>query len=327
MTMKPFAHAHASSVEEAVAALDEGCRPLAGGTDLLGMMKAGLVSPQRLVNLKTIPGLDQIVLRDDGTHIGALTVLARLAGDPVLNGRPEVACLVEAIVQSASPQLRHMATVGGNQLQRPRCWYYRNRLIPCWRKGGQTCYAFRGENKYHVILGGGPCHATHPSDPAVALLSLDARVVVAGPAGARSLPLGEIYRLPAREERNDTVLAWNELITEVIIPPPAGGSRSTYVKVAERAAWDFALVSAAAQVTLVAGVVQGVRIALGGVAPIPWRATDAERALVGHRLTARTLDEAARAATAGARPLAHNAYKVDLLQGVVRQALGKLAAG
>ena len=323
MSMKPFAHANASTVQEAVEVLDETCRPFAGGTDLLAMMKEGLSAPGRLVNLKTIPSLGQVMTGRNGWRIGATVKLAHIAAHLSMTGLP---VLQQAIVQSASPQLRHMATLGGNLAQRPRCWYYRNPLTECWRKGGPMCYAFRGENREHVILGGGPCYAVHPSDPAVALLALDAVVTVVGPGTTRSVPLGEFYQVPSRQDRLGMALAPNELITEITIPSPAPGSRGTYVKVARRAAWDFALASAAVQVVLIDGMVQQARVALGGVATIPWRALEAEQALVGQQLTAEVIDSAARAATAGAKPLAQNGYKVDLVQGVVRQALQAVAA-
>jgi xanthine dehydrogenase YagS FAD-binding subunit len=217
-----------------------------------------------------------------------------------------------------------MATLGGNLLQRPRCWYFRNKLTHCLRKGGRQCFAFRGENKYHAILGGGPCYIVHPSDPAVALLALDASVVVAGPRGGRTVPLAAFYLLPKQDAHNETALAADELLTEVVIPVPVAGARSAYVKVAERQAWDFALVSAAVRLTLEGGTVRSVRVALGGVAPVPWRAADAEEALLGQPLSKETIARAAAAATEGARPLAQNAYKVELAQGVVRQALQSL---
>jgi xanthine dehydrogenase YagS FAD-binding subunit len=231
MSMQPFAHANASTVQEAVEVLDETCRPLAGGTDLVAMMKEGLSAPEKLVNLKTIPGLAQMMTGRNGLRIGATVTLGHIAAHLSMTGLP---VLQQAIVQSASPQLRHMATLGGNLAQRPRCWYYRNPLTECWRKGGPMCYAFRGENREHVILGGGPCYAVHPSDPAVALLALDAVVTVVGPGTTRSVPLGEFYRAPSRQDRLGMALAPNELITEITIPSPAPGSRGTYVKVARR---------------------------------------------------------------------------------------------
>jgi len=325
MTMNRFAHANASSLEEAVEVLDKDCRPLAGGTDLLGLMKQGLTAPKRLVNLKTIPELDQVREGEDGWHVGATVSLSRLAAHPAIGQRPEVTCLYEALLQSASPQLRHMATIGGNLVQQPRCWYYRNPLIPCWRKGGQRCFALHGENKYHTILGESPCHAVHPSDPAVALLALGACAVVMGPVGQRTIPLTEFYRLPTRENRTDTALVHEELIPEVIIPLPPVGSRSTYVKIAERGSWDFALTSVAVQLVFSGEMVEKARVVLGGVASMPWQAPGAEEALEGKVLSLAVIEQAAEAATVGVRPLEHNAYKIDLVRGTVSRALQSLA--
>lgn len=324
MTMNRFAYATASSTQEALAVLSEACRPLAGGTDLLAMMKEELIAPQRLVDLKRIPGLSQVQEREAGLHIGALTTLSQLVSDPAISLRGELACLSQALTRTASPQLRHMATIGGNLLQRPRCWYFRNKLTHCLRKGGQHCFAFRGQSKYHAILGGGPCYIVHPSDPAVALLALDALVVVAGAEETRTVPLADLYFLPRQDAHNEVALAADELITEVFIPRPAPDSRGTYLKVADRGAWDFALVSVALQLTFSGEVVQESRVALGGVAPVPWRATAAEEELAGNALTSEVIQRAAHAATDGARPLAQNGFKIDLARGLIRQALQSL---
>jgi xanthine dehydrogenase YagS FAD-binding subunit len=324
MAMNRFAHASASSVAEVLEVLGDGCRPLAGGVDLIGMMKEGLAAPERVVSLKHIPELDQV--REDGgeLRIGALTLLYRLLDDPLVREREDLACLREALLQTASPQIRHMATIGGNLLQRPRCWYFRNKLTYCLRKGGRTCFAFRGENRYHAILGGGPCYIVHPSDPAVALLALDASVIVARPDGERTVPLTDFYLLPRQDAHHEFALAPNELVTEVTIPQPAAGTRSAYLKVPEHGAHDFALLSAAVRLTLSGPAVQEARIALGGVAPVPWRALDAEKMLLGHRLGEDVIEQAAPAPTTGARPLAQNGYKIELAQGLVRQALQSL---
>ena len=298
MAMNRFGYGRAASLAEALEVLDDGCRPLAGGTDLLAMMKDGLVAPDRLVDLKRLPGLDGVQERADGLHVGALIRLSALLAHPSIATNPALACLHEALLRTASPQLRHMATLGGNLLQRPRCWYFRNKLTHCLRKGGRQCLAFRGENKYHAILGGGPCYIVHPSDPAVALLALNASVVVAGPRGTRTVPMTEFYLLPKQDAHSETVLAADELMTEVMIPLPAAGARSArgaYVKVAERQAWDFSLVSAAVQLTLDGDTVAGARVALGGVAPVPWRAEEAEGALVGQTLDEETIARAALA--------------------------------
>jgi xanthine dehydrogenase YagS FAD-binding subunit len=342
MAMNRFAYASASTVDEALEVLadtehPDDCRPLAGGVDLLDRMKEGLISPARLVDLKRIPGLDQVraAIAEDanGVHaaiaVGALTPLYRLLADPAIAERAEMACLRQALIETASPQIRHMATIGGNLLQRPRCWYLRNKLTHCLRKGGERCFAFRGENERHAILGGGPCYIVHPSDPAVALLALGASVVVVGAGsgasgGARTVPLADFYLLPRQDAQREADLASNEILTEILIPTPAAGSRGIYLKVPERGARDFALSSVAVQLVLAGEGVRDARVALGGVAPVPWRALEAEQALVGQALSDAAIEQASLAATAGARPLAQNAFKIELVQGIVRQALRAL---
>ena len=324
--MKPFMHADAQSIEDVVGVLSETCRPMAGGTDLLSLMKMDLVAPECLVNLKTIDGLDAIRGPNDGWHIGATARLSQVAKalENASAGKPALTCLHEAIVNAASPQLRHMATLAGNLVQQPRCWYYRNKDVPCWRKGGQCCFAVQGDNTYHTILGRSPCNAVHPSDPAVALLALDASVMIVGVGGSRLVSLSEFYRLPTRDNRNDHVLARDELITGVIIPESTGGTRSTYVKIAERSSWDFTLVSVAVCLTMEGGIVQKANIALGGVAPMPWHTMDAEVALTDKALSEAVIDAATQAVTTGARPMTHNGYKVDLVKAAVCQALERL---
>ena len=325
MAMNRFAYAAASTVEEALEVLGEGCRPLAGGVDLLDRMKEGLDTPSRLVSLKRIPGLDHVHEDGSGLHIGALVPLYRLLSDPLIADRPDLACLHGAVAETATPQIRHMATIGGNLLQRPRCWYLRNKLTHCLRKGGQRCFAFRGENKRHAILGGGPCYIVHPSDPAVALLALDASAVVAGPGGTRTVPLADFFLLPKQDAHREVVLTDREVLTEILVPTPAAGSRGIYLKVPERGDRDFALASVAVQLTWSGGAVDCARVALGGVAPTPWRALAAEQALLGQALTPEVMDSASRAATGEARPLEQNAYKVELVQGLLRQALASMS--
>ena len=323
MAIHRFSYAAASTVDEVLEVLGVDCRPLAGGVDLMDRLKEGLVAPDKLVSLKRIGELAQVRADADGLHVGALVSLAVLAAHPALDG-PEWACLRGALVETASPQIRHMATLGGNLLQRPRCWYLRNKLTHCLRKGGPRCFAFRGENQRHAILGGGPCYIVHPSDPAAALLALDARAAIAGPTGVRTAPLAEFYLLPKQDAQRETILGDDELLTEVVIPAPASGARGTYCKVAERGERDFALASAAVQVTLAEGRVAQARIVLGGVAPVPWRAPEAEAALAGQPLSEAAIQAASTAATAGARPLSQNGYNVELAQGLVREALRAL---
>jgi xanthine dehydrogenase YagS FAD-binding subunit len=322
--MERFAYAVASTVEEAVQALDQGCRPLAGGTDLVGMMKKGLTTPGRLVDLKAIEALRGIEREEDRWRIGALTTLSTLARRGS-DGSDDLTSLTEAAVESASPQLRHVATLGGNLVQRPRCWYFRNPLAHCWLKGGDRCLAATGRNAYHAILGPGTCRMVHPSDPAVALHALDARVEIVGREGTRTLDLAAFFARPRRGAWSETVLNADELVAALLIPRPPDGARGAYVKVAERAAWDFALVSAAVQVDLNGEMVTEARVALGGVASLPWRAREAEERLVGRALTAGTIEEAASASSFGAAPLPENGYKVQLVEGAVREALRRVS--
>lgn len=323
MPMERFAYAQATTVPKVLDHLSESCRPLAGGTDLLSMMKDDLATPSHLINIKTLSDLNGVAKQEDGLHIGALATLHHLANADALH-TPGLRALPEAISHTATPQIRHMATIGGNLLQRPRCWYFRNSLTPCLRKGGKRCYAFRGENKYHAVIGGGPCFIVHPSDPAVALLAMDAAIHIVGPDGTRQVPLDAFYLLPKQDPHNEVDLAANELLTEIIIPAQPAGAQSIYVKIAERQSWDFSLVSVAVQWVIHNNAIQDAHVALGGVAPIPWRDQDAEAALNGQPPTAATFEAAAQAALAQARPLEQNRYKLDLTRGALKQALREL---
>jgi xanthine dehydrogenase YagS FAD-binding subunit len=323
--MVRFAYGRASTVEDALQAVGEGCHPLAGGTDLVGLMKRRLTKPERLVNLKTVPGLRGIERREGGWQIGALTTLGELEELAARPGEKELTILSEAAAASASPQLRHMATIGGNLLQRPRCWYFRDPLSRCWLKGGDGCLAAGGKNAYHAILGPGRCRMVHASDPAVALLALDARVEVAGREGRQEIDLVDFFAEPRPGARSETVLKVDELVTNIWVPMPPSQAHGAFVKVAERRAWDFALVSAAAQLLLDGERVEQACVVLGGVASRPWRAREVDGRLVGRRLTSGTIRDAASASTAGAKPLADNGYKVRLMESAVRQALRRVS--
>jgi len=322
--MKRFAYARATTVEGAVQALGDRCRPLAGGTDLVGLMKKGLVALDRVVSLRAIPDLRKMERDENGWRIGALTTLSKLGDRSDGNIGRQLTVLSEAALSSASPQLRHVATLGGNLVQRPRCWYFRNPSTRCWLKGGDHCFAAVGKNAYHAILGADMCHIVHPSDPAVALLALDAEVEVVGPDGSRRIGLGEFFAKPQRGARSETVLGADELMTQVLVPGPPAGAQGVYVKVAERAAWDLALVSAAVQMEITDDIVEAVKVVLGGVASMPWRVREAERVLTGKALTAERIEEAASASSSGAAPLSDNGYKVRLVEGAVGEALRRL---
>jgi xanthine dehydrogenase YagS FAD-binding subunit len=329
--MRAFAYASPRSLEEAINLLAESqtgnsdgpaAKAFAGGTDLLTLMKADLLAPEQLIDIKRLAELnDQIVDGPEGLTIGALATLAQLEEDPFIEVRYPL--LREAAALAATPQLRNMATLGGNLLQRPRCWYFRNPRINCWLKGGEGCPAREGENQLHAIFDVSPCVAVHPSDPATALLALDATVRLRGASGERELSLGDFFSPPTDDRRRETVIADDEIITAVRIPPLPADARGVYLKAMERKVWAFALVSVAAVVRLEAGRIADARIVLGGVAPIPWRADTAEQILIGAEPSATVIDAAAEAAIAGAALLANNGYKIPLAKALVRRALGE----
>lgn len=294
----------------------------AGGIDVIDHLKEHLAEPPRIVDLKGISGMSEIKLEADGSlRIGALVKLADVAADARV--RKTHAALAVAAGETASPQVRNVATLGGSVLQRPRCWYYRLEEYQCLKKGGEVCYAVGGENRYHVIFGGGPSYAVHPSNSAVALVALGASFVFDGPKGARTVPAAEFFQLPSKNAQAENILEVGEILTEVRVPPAIG--RSIYDEVRERQAFDWPLVSMAAALRLDGGVVKEARVVLGAVAPIPWHSPRTEAALVGKPLNEATLQDAARAATVGAAPLSDNGYKVGLVQTLVRRTLAQLA--
>ena len=226
----------------------------------------------------------------------------------------------------ASPQLRNQGTIGGNLCQRPRCWYFRGDFH-CTRKGGDTCYAIQGENQYHAIFGGRACYIVHPSDTAAALVALDARARIAGPSGARTVPLSAFFVLPEKNVTKETVLERNEVLTDILLPAPAPGTRSSYRKVRSRGSWDFALASVAIAAGVdKTGVVEHARIVLGAAAPVPWRAQAAETAIIGKTITAELAARAAESAVQGAETLPHNEYKIALFRAIVEERLLMLTA-
>jgi xanthine dehydrogenase YagS FAD-binding subunit len=327
--MQAFELAIARSLSQATEWLAEGpgsAMALAGGTDLLDLMKERIAVPRRVVSLGSIPGLEGVERTEEGgVRIGALTKLERLRTDPAISTSYPV--LAEALGTVATPQIRNMATLGGNLCQRPRCWYLRGDSFDCLRKGGDTCFAVDGENEHHAILGGSGCFIIHPSDAGPALIALDAAVHLAGPEGERSLPLESFYVGPEEEILQETVLQPGELVAALTLPPPAPGARSRYVKLTQRGAWDFALASAAVRLDMEGGKCRQARICLGGVAPVPWRAPAAEEFLAGQKLDERAASRAAEEALRGSAPLSKNAYKVRLARTAVRRAILQAVSG
>ena len=323
--MNRFELARPASLSEARELLREkpGAVFKAGGIDLLDHLKERLWEPPRLVDLKSLPGMSEIVAEPDGgLRLGPLVTLAKVAAHPVI--RKTHTALAQACGEAASPQIRNVATLGGNVLQRPRCWYYRLESYRCVKKGGDVCFAVGGENRYHVLFGGGPVYAPHPSNAAIALVALGASFVLEGPQQKRTVPAGDFFILPSMNPKKENLLEEGEVLTEIRVPA-AAGVKSVYASVRERAAFDWPLVAVAAALRLDAGTVGEARIVLGAVAPIPWRSTRTEQAVRGKKLDGDTAEAAARAAIVGAAPLSDNGYKVPLLQALVRRTLLSMA--
>jgi len=300
----------------------------AGGVDLLDLMKEGLLTPRRLVNLRAMPELGGIVEKPDGSvRIGSMVTLAQLAQHPLIRARYRA--LADAAGQSASPQIRQVATIGGNLLQRPRCWYFRSLHHHCVRKGGEACFAFTGENEYHAIFAQSGCAIVHPSTSATALVAFDAQVELVD-AGKRSrvVALEEFFLSPAQDIERENDLKPGEIMTAVLLPPLGEGTRSAYMRQGEVASFDWPLADAAVVLRMQArGLCERAAIVLGAAAPVPYRAKQAELALVGKEITEDAARQAARSALVGATPLGRNAYKLPIFEALVRRVVLDAAAG
>ncbi|RBM06254.1 xanthine dehydrogenase family protein subunit M [Streptomyces sp. PT12] len=330
--MRRFDYARTSRAGEAVdlVAGEPAGAFVAGGTDLLNLMKDGAEAHDLVVDINDLPLADVEVAGDAGRErlrIGALARLADVAAHPRVSR--ELPVLAQALLATASPQVRNMATVGGNLLQRTRCWYFRDPGFACnKREPGSGCPARDGQNRWHAILGGSDhCIAVHPSDLAVALRALDATVHTLGPRGRRAIPIGDLHREPGSAPERETALRHGELITAVEVPLPRRGTRSGYLKVRDRATFEFAVVSIAAVLRGEGRMVRDIALAFGGIATRPWRSAEAEDALRGRRLTDETVAAAGRALVADARPRAHNAFKVELVQRALHELIGTLGDG
>jgi len=325
--MKQFDLFEPTSVQEATGLLNQlgpTAKVVAGGSDLLGgVMKdwvqgKGMPYPEQIIDLTTIAELTGVKSGSDGFHIGANTTLTDLAEHPELSTKVPV--LTHAALSVASPLIRNFGTVGGNINQRPRCWFFRGENFACYKKGGDFCYAVTGDNRYHAIIGGELCYIVHPSDTATALLALDASATVAGPGGQRTVKFDEYFHGPREDVLTETVLKANEVMTEVIVPTPADGTKMGWNKLKDRQVYDFALVSVAAVFTTDGGNWRDGRITLGGVAPVPYRATVVENALKGKDIKSSVKAAAAQLRTV-ARPMSLNGYKIDLAQGLIERTI------
>jgi xanthine dehydrogenase YagS FAD-binding subunit len=323
--MKKFRHVYAGSVREATDLLAEygaRARIVAGGSDQLRWMKNRLETPEVLVNVSRIPEFERIEWRDDGLHLGARTRVAVIAADPQIQERYSV--LTQAASVVASPQIRNVASVAGDLLQRPWCYFFREGF-DCLRRGGNVCYSIAGDNKFHAIVGGSRSYIVHDSDLGPALTALNANITLASARGTRTLPLEDFYILPEQDLRREYQLEPDELVTEIHVPTKWQGASGSYTKIRQRGSWDHGIVTVAAAAHVRGGVFQDVSIVMGGVAPKPWRIAEAEAMLRGQPVTESLAAAAGEASFAAARPMTHNAYKIPMAQSAIRDAALALA--
>ncbi len=292
----------------------------AGGTDLLGCLRDGIMPVDKVVSISALEELYGIrETNDGGAIIGALTTITELSESSVI--RKKYPGLAASAGEVASPQLRNQGTIGGNLCQKPRCWYYRGEF-DCLRKGGDKCYAIDGENQFHAIFGHEDiCAITHPSDTAPVLEALNARIHITGENGQRTISVSDLFVLPSENVMVETALEVNEIITHTQLPPPAANLRSAYRKVRARRAWDFALAGVALALEIEDDRVINGRVVLSGAAPVPWRSYQVENVIMGKKLDGKTIAEASQAAIEGAEPLSENAYKLFLFKGIIEEEL------
>jgi len=323
--MKSFENIDAKSIKDAVSLLQKfqqqkkSAAVVGGGSEYLQLMKDRVVTPDYVINLKTISGLNYIREERGGFRIGALATLAELEEHDAV--KEKLLILSEAAGEAASPQIRNAGTIAGNLCQRPFCWYFRSSNFNCLRKGGEVCYTVTGDSRFHAILGGGPSYIVHPSDTAPALVALNAQVKIAGPTGEKTIPLEKFFVLPSVDFKRENILKPDEIVTEIYVPYPKYGSKGFYHKVRERLAWDHAIVSVATVIESSNGVVREARVVLGGVAPIPWRASKAEEFLRSKKIDEETAQQASEIALEGAKPLKDNVYKVGMSKSLIQRAL------
>jgi xanthine dehydrogenase YagS FAD-binding subunit len=325
--MKSFELYEPATVKDAVAVLNKfgtKARPLAGGSDLVaGIMKDwvqgdGLPMPDALIDLTTIPQMRGIKVDSKGATIGGITTLAEIAESKELQERFPL--LTQSAHSVASQLIRNYGTIGGNINQRPRCWFFRGRDFNCLKKGGDFCFSVGGDNRYHAIIGGERCYIVHPSDTATALLALNAQAKVAGPGGERMVPFDNYFVGPGENILQENILKPNELLVEISIPTPAAGTRQAWAKLKNRQVYDFAVVSVAAAFIEENGVWKDGRVVLGGVAPVPYRATVVENQLKGKDIKS-AIRQAAAVIRTVARPMSMNAYKVDIAQNMLERTI------
>lgn len=318
--MNRFEYASPETVESAVRLLGPQAAVLAGGTDLISLIKDGVVAPQRVVNIKEIPELKGIRVENGGLRIGALTTVEELAANPVV--RRDYPALAQAADGIRSPQIQSVGTVGGDLCQRPRCWYFRSGFGLLAMKDG-TSLVTAGDNRYHAILGAGPAYFVSPSSFAPPLVAMGARVRIQGPSGSREVALADFFRVPARDTEREHDLGPQDILTDILVPKPAVSS--AVYEVREKEALDWPLAAAAVVLEMEQSTVKSAQVVLGHVAPKPWVAPAAAAALVGKAVSPATAEAAGAAAVQGAKPLSRNGYKVRLAQVAVKRAVLRAA--
>lgn len=324
--MNKFSFVDCTTVDQALAALDNGAVIKAGGIDLLDLMKEGIINPPKLVNIRNVSSLRGIEATPAGLHLGPLATLTEISEHPEVQKR--YAALADAAGHAATPQVRNMATLGGNITQRPRCWYFRSSDFDCKKKGGssQECHAHEGENQYHAVMNNSTCAMVHPSSTAVPLLAMEAQVEITSRTGKRKVPMHEFYVAPEKSLINETALRPGELITGIFVPTPAAGTRSAYQKYGEKESFDWPLADAGIVLVMDGDRCKKASVVMGVAAPTPIRSHAAEAVLVGKTVNEATARAAAKAAMASATPLSGNAFKVQLFQTAIYRTI-LLAAG
>ena len=322
--MNRFEWADATSVDEAIQLTVKGSAIKAGGVDLLDLMKERIAAPTRLVNIRALPGMDEIKEDEKGLVIGPLATLAKISDDPIVTKK--YAAVALAAGKAATPQIRNMATAGGNLLQRPRCWYFRHEDFPCRKKGGEICFAQQGENQYHAIFNNGLCAIVHPSALATPLVAMGATIDIKSAKETRSAPLEEFLVLPNVDLHRENKLEEGEIITAIRVPPLASGATSHYIKQGEKESFDWPIAEVAAVIEKDGNKCKKASIILGAAAPVPHRAKEAESMLAGLELTRDNVLAAADASLAPATPLALNKYKIPLFRNLIARTI-LIAAG
>ncbi len=324
--MNNFAFVDCKTVDEALGQMTSGAAVKAGGIDLLDLMKDGIVSPAKLVNIRNVSSLRGITVTPEGLHLGPLSTLSEIAAHPEI--QRAYAALADAAGHAATPQIRNMATLGGNLMQRPRCWYFRSSDFDCKKKGGSSdeCHAHDGENQYHAVMNNSTCAMVHPSSTAVPLLGMNAQVELTSKRGKRTVAMSDFYVAPEKSLNNETVVQPGELITSVFVPTPEPGTRSAYQKYGEKESFDWPIADAGVVLVMEGNRCRKAAIVMGVAAPTPIRSAAAEALLSGKTIDEAVARSAAKAAMQGATPLSQNGYKTQLFQTAIYRTI-LLAAG